>query len=84
MRTIFRNRKISGLLSIIPETSISFEEEINNYAFPAKQTLRLQKVMGFKKHSIAKESTATSDLCIFGLEHILNSGLLKKRRLVPL
>ncbi|WP_288921831.1 3-oxoacyl-ACP synthase III family protein [Phascolarctobacterium faecium] len=81
MKTIFRNKKISGLLSIIPETSISFEDEINNYAFPAKQTLRLQKVMGFKKHSIVKESTATSDLCIFGLKYILNNGLLKKEEI---
>ena len=78
MKTIFRNKKISGLLSVLPATTVKFEDEINNYTFPAKQTLRLQKVMGYKQHAIVKDTTATSDLCLAGLEYILQKGWLKK------
>lgn len=78
MKTVFRNKKISGLLSVLPSTVVKFEDEINNYTFPPKQTLRLQKVMGYKQHAIVKDTTATSDLCIAGLEYILEKGWLKK------
>lgn len=81
MKTIFRNKKISGLLSVLPATTIKFEDEINNYTFPPKQTLRLQKVMGYKQHAIVKETTATSDLCLAGLEYILQKGWLKKEEI---
>lgn len=81
MKTIFRNKKISGLLSVLPATTVKFEDEINNYTFPPKQTLRLQKVMGYKQHAIVKETTATSDLCLGGLEYILQKGWLKKEEI---
>lgn len=78
MKTIFHNKCISGLLSVLPQNVVKFEDEVNNYTFPPKQTLRLQKVMGYKQHRIAKESTATSDLCIAGLQYILDNNWLKK------
>lgn len=78
MKTIFRNKRVSGLLSVLPSSSIKFEEEISNYSFPVKQSLRLQKVMGFKQHSIVKESTSTSDLCMAGIKYILDNGWLRK------
>lgn len=81
MKTTFRYKKISGLLSVLPATTIKFEDEINNYTFPPKQTLRLQKVMGYKQHAIVKETTATSDLCLAGLEYIIQKGWLKKEEI---
>lgn len=65
----------------MPATTVKFEDEINNYTFPPKQTLRLQKVMGYKQHAIVKETTATSDLCLAGLEYILQKGWLKKEEI---
>ena len=81
MKTIFRKKKISGLLSVLPSTTVKFEDEINNYTFPPKQTLRLQKVMGYKQHAIVKKTTATSDLCLVGLEYILQKGWLKNEEI---
>lgn len=81
MKTVFRKKKISGLLSIVPETVVRFEDEVDNYTFPTKQTLRLQRVMGYKQHRIAKDSTATSDLCCAGLSYILERGWLRKEEI---
>lgn len=78
MKTIFHNKKITGLLSVVPQTAVRFEDEVDNYNFPAAQTLRLQKVMGYKTHRIVKETTATSDLCCAGLEYILRRKWLEK------
>ena len=57
MRTIFKNKRISGVLGVLPYTEIAFEDEVNNYNFPPKQTLRLQKIMGYKTHRVVKENT---------------------------
>lgn len=78
MKAIFHNKKISGILSVMPQTQIAFEDEINNYTFPAKQTLRLQKVMGYKTHRIVKENTATSDLCCAGLSYMLEKNRIAR------
>lgn len=78
MRNIFRNKKITGILAVLPEQEIFFDDEVQNYNFPEKQTLKLKKIMGFEKHRIVKDTTSTSDLCVFGVQHLIDKGLLKK------
>ncbi|RHR51858.1 ketoacyl-ACP synthase III [Clostridium sp. AF18-27] len=77
MITSFQNKRIAGVLTVLPQNEIPFEDEIENYTFQPKQTLRLKKIMGYKKHCIAADSTATSDLCVVGLKHILKHNYLK-------
>jgi 3-oxoacyl-[acyl-carrier-protein] synthase-3 len=78
MKTVFHGKKITGVLGILPQNEIKFEDEVSNYTFPEKQTLRLKKVMGYEKHRIVKSSTASSDLCIFGLKYLLQKELIHK------
>lgn len=77
MKTVFHGKRITGVLGVLPQSEILFEDEVRNYTFPEKQTLRLKKVMGYEKHRVVKSSTASSDLCIYGLNHILQKGLLE-------
>jgi 3-oxoacyl-[acyl-carrier-protein] synthase-3 len=74
MITHFKGKKISGMLTVLPENEHYFKDEVDNYTFPAQQTLRLQKIMGYEKHRIAKDSTSTSDLCVFGVKHLIDEG----------
>lgn len=81
MKMIFRGKKISGLLSVVPKNIVKFEDEINNYTFPPRQTIRLKKVMGFKQHAIIGKDSSTSDLCVQGLKYILEKNWLKKEEI---
>lgn len=81
MKTTFHNVQITGLLSVLPETRVDFEDEVNNYTFPPKQTMRLKKVMGFQRHAVVKPITATSDLAAVGLAHLLDCGLLHREEI---
>ncbi|MEX3745400.1 MULTISPECIES: 3-oxoacyl-ACP synthase III family protein [Lysinibacillus] len=81
MKTIFYGKKITGMLGILPQKEIMFEDEVENYSFPEKQTLRLKKIMGYEKHRIVKNKTASSDLCIAGLNHLLKKQLIKKEEI---
>lgn len=81
MDAVFKGKKISGILSILPETVSFFDDEVENYAFPPKQTLRLKKVMGFEKHRLAKEDSTASDFCIYGLKYLLATEKIKKEEI---
>lgn len=73
MITSFSGKRISSILGVLPENDYFFDDEVDNYNFPAKQTLRLKKIMGYEKHSIAKDGTTVSDLAIYGLDHMLKN-----------
>ena len=40
----FKGKRIKSMLGILPETVGYFDDEVSNYTFPAKQTLRLKKL----------------------------------------
>lgn len=81
MDAVFKGKKISGILSILPETESYFDDEVGNYDFPPKQTMRLKKIMGFNKHRLAKESSTASAFCIAGLNYLIDSGKIKKEEI---
>lgn len=78
MKTKFNNKKISGIIGLLPQDIYYFDDEINNYNFPEKQTKRLKKIMGYESHRLVKESTFSSDLCIYGMDYLLSNSLVKK------
>ena len=78
MRMIFKNKKISSMLGILPENEYLFDDEVENYDFPAKQTMRLKKIMGFEEHRISKESSTSSDFAAFGLDYMLRNNWISK------
>lgn len=78
MKTIFRNKKISGILGILPETISYFDDEVDNYTFPPKQTMRLKKIMGYESHRLSKETSFASDFCKFGIDYLLNHKMISK------
>jgi len=81
MKAVFHNKKITGMLGILPQNEIFFEDEVNNYTFPPKQTIRLKKVMGYEKHRVVKSTTASSDFCLYGLNYMLQKGLIKREEI---
>lgn len=81
MDMVFRDKKISGILMVLPETESWFDDEVGNYDFPEKQTMRLKKVMGFRKHRLAKEKSTSSDFCVEGLEYLLKNGKIRREEI---
>lgn len=78
MNLKFTNKKISGILSVVPKHCVKFLDEIDNYGFSKEKSLNLQKVMGFDERRIVEGDECASDLCFFGLEYLLTNGQLNK------
>lgn len=78
MNLKFHNKKITGILTVLPENEVNFDDEIDNYDFSRGQSMKLKLIMGYGKRRVVKEGTTASDLCIFGLNYLFDNDLLKK------
>jgi len=81
MNLKYKNKKITGILTVLPENEIKFEDELDNYSFTRSQSMKLKLIMGYNKRRIVKEGTTISDLCVFGLEYLFNQSLLDKNEI---
>lgn len=78
MNLKFKNKKITGILSVLPANEVLFEDEMENYNFSIAKSLKLKTAMGFNKRRIVEDGVCSSDLCIKGLSYLFDSGKLKK------
>ena len=78
MDLFYKNISITGLLVVLPENERDFLDDMKMFNFPESRSLKLKEVMGYDKHRIVKDKTCISDLAIFGLSHLFNSGGLIK------
>lgn len=78
MNLKFTNKSITGILTILPAKEVKFEDEMENYNFSTAKSLKLKMAMGYNTHRIIQDDVSTSDLCVFGLNYLVDKNLLKK------
>lgn len=78
MNLKFQNKKITGILTVLPENEVNFDDEIDNYDFSRGQSMKLKLIMGYGKRRVVKKGTTVSDLCVFGMNYLFDNNLLKK------
>ena len=78
MHLKFRNKKITGILSVLPRNEFHYLDEIGNYNFSEKQSVKLGKIMGYGTQRIVDDKTSVSDLCVFGINYLIDNQLLDK------
>lgn len=74
----FVNKRISGILTILPQREVLFEDEIDNYNFSKAKSMKLKRAMGYKKRRIVENGICASDLAIHGLNYLFKNNLLEK------
>lgn len=74
----YKNKQITGILSILPQNEVAFEEEMHNYNFTEEQCLNLKKVMGYNKHRVCKTAACISDLICYGFRYLFDNDFVKK------
>lgn len=78
MDFIFKDKRVSGILTVLPKKVVKFEEEIANYNFSPAKCMKLKMAMGYNQHRIAEPGQCSSDFCIYGLQYLFDNELLKK------
>lgn len=77
----YKNKQITGILSVVPENVVKFDDEMENYAFTKAQCLQLKKVMGYNQHRLCRTKACISDLICYGFNHLFEQGWLKKEEI---
>lgn len=75
----FRNKRIRGVLSVLPENEYRFEDEAQNP--DDVKSRRLKKIIGFGLRRRVKADTTLSDMLIFGVKKLINEDKLKKEEI---
>jgi len=78
MNFIHRNKRIAGVLAVVPVNERSFVEEMRNFNFSEARSLKLKEVMGYDKHRIVQPGVCVSDLAVFGMEHLFQTRQLRR------
>jgi len=81
MKFRFSNKRIDGILTVVPSNVVKFDDELENYAFTEAKSKKLKKIMGFEEHRIVEGETCASDLCVHGVEHLFRAGVLDKNEI---
>ncbi len=77
MNLRFAQKRISGLLAVVPAREQSFLEEMRNFNFPEARSRKLMEVMGYDKHRLVERGVCVSDLAVFGLKHLFEREWLR-------
>ncbi len=77
MDFLFKHKRIGGILTILPQKAVKFEDEMANYNFSPVKSMKLKMAMGYNEHRIAAPGQTSSDFCRFGLQYLFDEALLK-------
>ena len=78
MKLEYDGGRITGMLTVIPSNMCTFDEEMDNYKASTARTRRLKAVMGYDRHHFVTDDTCTSDLAVFAMERLFQTGKLEK------
>lgn len=78
MNFTFKDKQITGILTVVPKHLAYFKDEISNYAFSERSSLKLQKLLGLVSHRYLTDDSVTgSDMALYGIRHLIETGLLR-------
>lgn len=78
MDFLFKNKRVSGILTILPKKAVKFEDEMANYNFSPAKCMKLKLAMGYNEHRVAEPGQCSSDFCKFGLQYLFDNNMLNK------
>jgi 3-oxoacyl-[acyl-carrier-protein] synthase III len=81
MKWIFKNRKISSLVAVVPKEEYRFDDEYPIVKLTPEKAKRFKKMMSLDRHRIAPPEVCSSDLCLCGVQQLLSEGTLKKEEI---
>lgn len=77
----FKNKRISSIISVLPQNEVDFMDEIGNYSFNESQMKKLKKVMGFDKRRVAEDGESVGEYAIKGISKLLLDGIITENEI---
>lgn len=78
MLTTISGVKIRGVCATVPDHISYFKDEMKNFPFSEKTSLKLARVMGFDEHRISDAATSPCDLASYTMNYLFHKKYLEK------
>lgn len=78
MKLAFRDKAITGLLTIVPANERKFVDEMANFSFSPARSRKLAEVMGYDSHRIVDGDICSSDLVVAAIEHLIATNRVRR------
>lgn len=78
MKLIFRDKAVTGLLTMVPANERTFVEDMTNFNFSPARSRKLAEVMGYDRHRVVKGKVCSSDMAVAAIEHLFAKGLVAR------
>ena len=78
MKLKFHNKKITGILTAVPDKVLHFDDEVGNYEFSVETSMKLKKTMGYNTHRIFDAGLSVADIAVRAFEELFSSHSVEK------
>ena len=76
MKTVFQNKRISAIVSVLPDKVVRYEDELEDYSFPVRQSQMLGKMMDYNTRRQCEPTDSVSEYAIQGIQRLIDKEII--------
>lgn len=76
MKPIFANKKISAIVCVLPDKVVRYEDELEDYSFPVRQSQMLGKMMDYNTRRQCAPTDSVSEYAIQGIQRLIDQAVI--------
>ena len=77
MKHIFQNKRISAIVCVLPDKIVRYEDELEDYSFPIRQSQMLGKMMDYNTRRQCEPTDCLSEYAIQGIQRLLDNNIIR-------
>lgn len=77
MKHVFRNKRISAIVCVLPEKVVRYEDELEDYPFPVRQSQMLGKMMDYNTRRQCGPDDSVSAYAIQGVQRLIDKQVIR-------
>ena len=77
MKHRFENKKISAIVCVLPEKVVRYEDELEDYPFPVRQSQMLGKMMDYNTRRQCEPDDSVSAYAIQGIQRLIEKNVIR-------
>ncbi|MBE6319862.1 MAG: ketoacyl-ACP synthase III [Bacteroidales bacterium] len=77
MKHVFHNKRISAIVCVLPDQVVRYEDELEDYPFPVRQSQMLGKMMDYNTRRQCAPTDSVSEYAIQGIQHLLDNAVIR-------
>ncbi len=77
MKKTFQNKRISAIVCVLPDKIVRYEDELEDYAFPIRQSQMLGKMMDYNTRRQCEPDDSISEYAIQGIQRLIDKSVIR-------